>query len=47
MTHVHVAVLRAANHLQHFYRYLTPSARRTQRAAGLRATAHLKRSFVG
>lgn len=45
MTHVHTAVLRAANHLQHFYRYLAPRAR--QRAASFRATMHLKRSFVG
>jgi hypothetical protein len=47
MTHVHAAVLRAADRLQYLYRYLAPGARRAHRAARLRATVHPKRSFVG
>jgi hypothetical protein len=47
MIHVRAVVLRAAYHLQRFYRYLTPGARRSQRETYQRATAHLKRSFVG
>jgi hypothetical protein len=47
MTHVHATVLRLAHHLQYFYYYLTPCARRAHHAGGFRATAHLKRSFVG
>jgi hypothetical protein len=47
MNRVHAAVLRAADRLQHFYRYLTPCARQMHRAERFRATVHPKRSFVG
>jgi hypothetical protein len=47
MTHVHATLLRAANHLQHFYSYLRPGARRSHHPARFHATVHLKRSFVG
>ena len=46
MNHVHAAVLRAANHLQYLYRYLTPCVRRSHRAACFGATVHPKRRFV-